>query len=168
MPNMQLARVADQNVVYKIREIIESLGFSSGDYQVIDGFPNESDLQDDMIWPTITVELKFIYGKDVELGSEQWPAAQILIDVLAKTNSQRDDISYTIWRTMNEEIYSFYNFNSGFPVAVGDYTGINNVGNWTIDNMTVTILTPPDKTTIEGLKHHALIDGLLHLPNINL
>jgi len=120
------------------------------------------------IWPTVTVEIQLVFGKDVELGSEQWPAMQILVDVLAQTDSQRDDIAYLVWRTMNETIYLFYDFNSGFPATVGDYSGINVVGNWTIDNMTIANLTPPDKTTVRGLQHHALIDGILHLPNINL
>jgi len=168
MPNMQLPRVADMNVIYKIREIMENNGFTSGKYQVVDGFPNESKLERGMIWPTIAVEIQLVFGKDVELGSEQWPALQISIDVLAKTDSQRDDIAYLIWRTMNEEIYTFYDFNSGFPVAVGNYAGITTNGDWSLDNMTITNLTPPNKTTVDGLQHHAFIDGLLHLPNINL
>jgi len=50
MPSMQLPRVADQNVIYKIREIMENNGFTDGKYQVIDGFPNEVDFDSNSIW----------------------------------------------------------------------------------------------------------------------
>ncbi len=166
MPSLTLLRLVDLNLNYKVREIIENNGYSSSQYRVIDGYPNSIDLTTDELWPTVSIEMDSLFGRDVEIGSEQWPGSQFSIDIFARTDSQRDDLTYLIWKELNESYYALYDFNVSFPTDVGDYSGIPSLGQWYIDNLTSINLNPPQGTIIEGEKHHALMDGLIYMPNI--
>jgi len=165
---MTLMRLADLNLVYKVIEVMEANGFVNGKYQVIDGYPNEIDLAAMNVWPTLSVEINSLYGRDVELGSKQWPGCQVAIDVFAKTDSQRDDIGYLLWNTLNEGSYVLYDFNTGFPSTASgvSYSGITPIGDWSLDQMTIFNLDSPSDTIVEGEKHHSLVDGILLLPNL--
>lgn len=164
MPSIQSYRLADLNVNYKVRDILVSAGILAGKYRIIDGYPNSQDLNTTPIWPTISIEIDNLFGRDVELGSEQWKACQIAIDIFANTDSQRDDIATILFDGLNEKYFNFYDFNTGFSSSANNYTGISSTGQWTIDNMSGSIIYPsPDEITI-GEKHHMLLDGILMLP----
>jgi len=90
---MHLPRLAELVIIYKIKEVLENLGLSSDDYRVISGFPNKEFLTEENVWPTISVEVDSLFGTNVELGSNQWPAVGIVIDIFAKTSGQLDDLS---------------------------------------------------------------------------
>lgn len=165
MPNMTILRLAHLSIIYKIKEIIENNGWVSGNYRVIDGYPNESELRDTIIWPTVSVGVGRLFGRDIELGSESWPAFMLEVDVFAITDSQRDDLSFILWKELNDNIYNLYDFNSAFPTTLGDYTGIPILGNYGLQNLSITPL-PPEDSTLDGLNHHSVIDGLLLLPNL--
>jgi len=170
MAIMSLLRLTDLNLIYKLMEVMESttLGFLRANNRVIDGYPNDLDLNTITLWPTITVEIDSIFGRDIELGSNQWPAFSVTIDVLAKTDSQRDDISYYIWKELNEVGHTLYNFNSAFPSTSGavDYSGIPTLGEWYIDGLTMINIEANKDSELVGLKHHSLLDGIIYLPNI--
>lgn len=162
---MSRMRLADLTAIYKVKDIMNEAGYSETQYSVIDGYPNFVDLDTEIAFPIITVELDNVFGRNVELGSKQWPAFRISIDVFARSDAQRDDLSYMIWRALNETDFTFYDFNSGFPTAIGNYTGIDTIGTIYFDKMTIAVLSPGDFTSTEGEKHHALVDGFLYLPN---
>jgi len=166
MPSMSNLRLVDLCLNYKVQELMEDNGFASTQYRVVDGYPNSIDLKTGELWPTISIEMDSLFGRDVEMGSEQWPGCQFSIDIFAKTDSQRDDLSYIMWKEFNEKYYTLYNFNIAFPTVLGTYTGIPSLGEWYIDNLTSINLSPPDGTVLVGEKHHALLDGLIYLPNI--
>lgn len=168
MPTMTPLRLGDLNLIYKIIDTMESNGFVNGRYQVIDGFPNELDLENTHIWPTISVEVEGMFGRSIELGSNQWPGCQVAIDVFAKTDSQRDDIGYILWKELNEGSFTLYDFNTGFPSTAGgvNYTGITVIGDWGMDQMSIFHLSSPPDTNVDGEKHHSVLDGVLLLPNI--
>jgi hypothetical protein len=165
MPDMQKLRLLEQNLVYKVKEVMENNGFSSGYYDVKVGYPNERDLAEGYTWPTITVDIEYLFGRNVELGSDQWPGVQVALDVFANTKSQRDDVSYILWNDLNENYFTFYDFNSAFPSSVGDYSGMRASGEYYVKNLTVVHLAPPSDTVIEGEKHHSVLDGMIDLPN---
>lgn len=165
MPSMTNFRLADLNLNYKLREILEDNGFTSSQYQVIDSYPNNIDWDASQVWPTVSVTIEGFFGRDVELGSGQWTTLHFAIDVFAKNDSQRDDLTYTIWKQLNEKSFTFYDFNSGFPTTVGDYSGITTIGDYNIENLTSIVIPPPAQTNIVGERHHALLDGLLLLSN---
>jgi len=165
MPQMQLLRLGDLNLIYLIKEIMEDNGFTNGSYDVLDGYLSASDFNKSQILPTVTVEIDYLYGRDVELGSKQWPSLAVSIDVFAKTDTQRDDIAYILWTNLNETGHNLYDFNSAFPSAVGDYSGISSIGTYSIDQLTISYLEPED-STFEGAKHRAVLDGYVNLPNI--
>ena len=93
-------------------------------------------------------------------------ALQVSIDVFARTDSQRDDLTYILWEQLNEQNLTLYDFNSAFPAALGDYTGIPSLGEYYLGDLSVFNLSVPEDSVVEGLKHHSLIDGILYLPNI--
>lgn len=164
---MQLPRLSNLCIVYKIKELMENtLGFSSANYIVRDRYPNEQSLKENSVWPLITVELIDLFGRDVELGSEAWPVYQVAIDVLANTDTQRDDITYILWKNLNNSINTLYNFNNAFPTIVGDYSGIPNYGSFDIIKLSYQNIEPEDGTVSNGEKHHSIIDGYVELPNI--
>lgn len=168
---MSLMRLVGQCIVYKIKELMEStsVGFVSSKYRIMDGYPNDLDLKTNELWPTITVDIDSMFGRDIELGSNRWPGYTFTVDVFAKTDSQRDDLSYNIWKYLDEDQFSLYNFNSAFPtstVSVTMYNGINTLGQYAFADLTVFVVPPPAETEILGLKHHAVIDGVVYLPNL--
>lgn len=163
-----ILRLVDLNLVYKIQELMEDYGFQNGEYNVVDGYPNFADSRTSLIWPTISVEISGLWGRDVELGSGQWPAFQVAIDIFANTDSQRDEIAYMLWNNLNEENFTLYDFNIDFPSSVGDYSGIsayNSTADYYIAQLSVTVLSPID-SNIEGERHRALLDGIIYLPNV--
>lgn len=146
-----------------------TMGFSASQYRIMDGYPNDSELKTNELWPTITVDIDSLFGRSVELGSKQWPSFPFTIDVFAKTDSQRDDIVYNLWKELNESNYTLYDFNSGFPTSTVNanmYNGINSLGDYYLDDLSTFNLNPPEFTEILGAKHHAVIDGVINLPNI--
>ena len=165
--SMQKPRLADLNLVYKMHDIMLANGFTATRYKVLDSYPDMIDLDTDNIWPTVVVEMGPFFGRDVEIGSSQWPAMMFFIDILAKTDGQRDDLSYLIWNTLNEGNFTFYDFNSGFPTigASVDYSGITTIGQFVAENLSITPLDPPGLTNIDGEKHHSIIDGIMLLSN---
>jgi len=163
MPTMQLFRLAGLCLVYKIKEILSNNDFS---YTVEPGYPPDSEMKTQQTWPLITVQTDNLFGRDIELGSNQWPACQVFIDIFANTDGQREDIAYTLWNSLNENNYTLYNFNSGFPSAVGDYSGISTLGEYATGTFTFYNIAPPEETNIVGLKHHGVLSGVLYLPNL--
>jgi len=161
-------RIADSHLFYKLIEIMEStpLGFARGDYTILDGFPNVTDLNTDQIWPTITVELDSMFGNDIELGSNAWPTFIFSVDVLANTDSQRDDISYELWEALNDGRFILHSFDTAYPDTSGavDYTRCSAVGTWGVGEVGYMNIHEDKNSTIKGLKHHSLLDGILQLP----
>lgn len=160
---MTLYRLASLNLIYKIKEIMENNGFAN--YDVIEGYPNVLDENTAFTWPTIAIELDQFFGRDVEIGSNQWGGAKFTVDIFANTDSQRDDVSYIIWHSLNENYSILYDFNSGFPTVVGDYSGISTIGDWYTDKLTIFRIPPVVNSQVIGEKHHGLIDGVLLLPS---
>lgn len=167
MANMQLPRLANLCLVYKIKDLLENnIGLSSANYQVRDGYPNEQALNETIVWPLVSVEFTDLFGRDVELGSESWPVCQVAIDVFARTDTQRDDITYILWKELNDLSLVLYNFNSAFPTVVGDYTGIPSLGSFGVANMSYQNVIPEVNSPSLGERHHSIIDGYIELPNI--
>lgn len=165
---MHLPRLAELVIIYKIKEVLENLGLSSDDYRVISGFPNKEFLTEENVWPTISVEVDSLFGTNVELGSNQWPAVGIVIDIFAKTSGQLDDLSMELWEELNENSYTLYNFNSSFPSVVGDYSGIPSLGSFSVNDFTYNNLPPESFNSIDGMRYHGLFDGWLQLPNVSV
>ncbi len=157
-------RLALLNAVYKIKEILLANSIYP-QCTIVEGYPTEVDLKSTLTWPIISVEIDGFYGRDVELGSAAWPTCQLVIDIFAKTDSQRDDLGYILWDGLREDTFTFYDFNSGFPVSMVDYSGILNNGDWYVENLTINKIIPVSNTVIEGEKHHSVIDGIIYLPN---
>ena len=167
MASMQLLRLADLNLNYKIKEIMENNGFQSGKYIVSDGYPNEQDLGTNKIWPTVSIEIDSLFGRDIELGSNQWPSFDVIIDIFAQTDSQRDDIAYLLWDSLNETYNNLYEFRSGtFPSAVGNYSGLTILGQYYLDNLTCNFVPPDLYNKSIGEQHHSILVGTMHLPNL--
>ena len=165
MPNMGLYRLADLNLNYKVQEILENYGFTSGKYKVYDGYLNELDLNTNHIWPTVTIEMGDLVGRNVELGSKPWKTLFFAIDVYARTDSQRDDVMNVLWDELNDTIFTLYDFNDGFPSSVGDYSGLTTIGSYSIEEVTGRPLIPPEGESVIGEKHHSILDGILYLSN---
>jgi hypothetical protein len=154
---MQKFRAADISLVYKIREIMQTtLGFDSGQYTVLDGYPDS--LDEITVFPAVTVQSSVGGALPVQLSSRSALNVTWEIDVFAHRDGQRDDIAYAIWDTLSDVSITYYNFDSGgFPTTVGVYTGIATYGTITFSPGTMIILTPEEFTNIEAEKHHALI-----------
>lgn len=166
MAEMGIPRLVHSNLIYKIRDLMEDYGYSS--YKVIDRYPNISDLNTDITFPTVSVEITQQFGRGVEIGSKAWPTFSFAIDVFARTDQERDDLSYYLWDSLEEYTGNLYNFNSAFPSSVGDYTGIypyNYTAEYYIDNMSVVNLVPVE-SEYTGEQHRATLDGFVYVPNL--
>lgn len=161
---LQPLRLAITNLYYYIQEIMQTNGFITSEYTITIGYPNEDELTKINTWPTIVVEAETMFGIDFELGSRQSKVIHFFIDVLAKSNGQKEDIAYFLWNSLNETYIPYYDFNTGYPTAVGDYSGITRSGSMYIDNLTANQVVP-ENTVVLGEKHHIIIDGFLTLAN---
>jgi hypothetical protein len=162
---MQATRLVIQTSYCKIQEIMQANGFTAAEYSIQVGYPNESQIAAINKWPLITVESDNVIGFDAELGSRPWKSIRFFIDVLAKSNGQREDLAYLLWDSLNDSYIPYYNFNEGFPTVIGDYTGISKLGSILIEDMTINNVNPEKYSNILGENHHAIIDGFITLAN---
>lgn len=167
MATMGKLRSADLNMNIKVRELLQNFGFATTAFDVLDSYPTDQDLNKIPKLPSVVVSVNSLTGDDVELGSNQWPSVTFALDVFAKTDGQRDDISYYLWNNLNEGVFRFYDFSNGFPdlTTTIDYTGIANNSDYRVDGVTSVVMAPPEVPLWEGEKHHQLIFGTMKLPN---
>lgn len=144
---------------------MEDNGFTSSTYTIMNSFPNRTDLSNINIWPTITVEIDNFYGRPVELGAKPWGTIQFFVDVLAKSKGQKEDISYLIYNGINEEYITYYDFNIDFPERVADYSPAAVLGQLYVDQVSIANVEPDPSSNIVGEQNHAIISGIINLPN---
>lgn len=158
---MTKARNADLSLVYHIREVMEDNGWLNGDYEVIDAYPDNLDKITK--FPVVSVQMNVGVSLPFQIGSTNALSITWLIDVFAKSDGQRDDITYFIWNDLQDGQIVLYNFNTGFPASVGNYTGIGTLGNISFDNVSFSVIDPEMFSTTIAEKHHSLIVAIGHL-----
>ena len=131
--------------------------------RVVPTYPTDLEKTNMNIWPTIAVEVDDVFGRDVELGSREWPTMPFEIAIFAKGKGQKKDLSYAIWDNLREQYINIYNFTTVYPNVPKDYTGIPIIGQALIDNVTISPVR--EETTIRGEQNQSLIDGLIFLSN---
>lgn len=168
---MQKLRLADQNLNIKVRELLGDFGIGVGGFKVIDSFPSDRAQLDSYVLPTIVVTTNKLFGTDVELGANQWENLTFSLDVYAATDGQRDDLGYYFWKNLNEKVFTFYDFNDGYPglATAISYAGLTQDGEYVVDGVNSTTIAPPAKEegvhTWDGEKHHQLLFGVIRMGN---
>lgn len=167
MALMGKLRLADQNLNIKVRELLSDFGFGVDRFDVLDSYPSDREKLRVLKMPTVVVSTNTLFGSDVELGSTQWPTVTFNLDVYAQTDGQRDDLAYHLWGGINEKVFTFYDFNAGFPnlsTAIS-YSGLNSIGEYYIDGVNSVTIAPPKEAQWEGEKHQQLLFGIIRLSN---
>jgi len=147
------------SLLYYVKEIMNDNGYEDN---VIDSYLNDIDLAKVDSWPTVAINRGRYSGEDFEIGSQQHKAAYFMIDIFANSKTQRDDLTELLFDSLNEITVPLYDFDIGFPVTTGDYTGITRLGEVYIDNVSGMPLEPPEQTNIVGENNHAILDGIIH------
>jgi hypothetical protein len=155
MPKMQKLRLADSSLIFHLQEVMENAGWANGAYEVIDAYPTNLDRI--TIFPAISVQSNVGDSLPVQVGTKSTLSVTWLIDIFAQGDGQRDDIVYFIWDDLQENQIVLYDFNTGFPPSVGDYTGISTLGKIYFDNVSFQVIDPDEFSTTIVEKHHALI-----------
>lgn len=165
MPNMKKLRLADINLNIKIRELMGNFGYSVNDYKVIDSYPSDRERLTTHTLPTIVVTTNRLFGSNAEIGSNQWANVTFAIDVFSASDGQRDDLSYHLWQNLNEKMFSFYDFNDGYPdlTTAISYSGLTVDGNYYVDAVNSTTIAPPEAAEWDGYNHHQMLFGVLRL-----
>lgn len=106
-------RAIDLSIFYFLRNLMPSF------VDVVDAFP-ESQTQESpqLSLPTVSIDSLDMTNLPFELGSLDKTKRFWAIDVFAKTKSQRDDFTYTIFQKLKDENISVYDYGQGFPPVV--------------------------------------------------
>lgn len=153
--DLQDIQLAKLNLIYKLKDIMNTNGFAVGSYSVEAQYPYNSTTNPN--FPLIAVEVGPVVSKPIQLGSDNIKRCLFFIDVLAKTDSQRDDISDLIFDALDNYNLPFYDFNTGIPTAIGVYTGITQRGNIILGNVMMENIYPPINEQRNIYKHHKTI-----------
>lgn len=157
-------RLVGQNLYYKVQEIMNTNSYTQDtDYTLVAAFPNKSQLEQINKWPCIVIETNEFFGRDVELGSQQWGTSHFFIDILARTKGQKEDIAYLLYSNLNEKSIAFYDFNSGFPTSPGNYSGITRLGEAAVQDLSIHTIEPDEYNNVVGEIYHAMLDGIIYL-----
>ena len=81
----------------------------------------------------------------------------LVIDVLANSAGQKEDISSTLQDHFHERDSLLYDFTTVFPTVVGDYTGIPTIGRFYVSSVSVVTLHPPQFSNVPAEKFHDMI-----------
>lgn len=155
MAQMGKFRLADASLNYHLQELMENNGWTSGNYEVVDAYPDN--LDEIPKFPLISVQSIAADPRPVQIGYRAAKLVTWALDIFAKTDGQRDDIINIIWDDLSESQITIYDFNDGFPSTLGDYTGISTLGTVTFENITMSVIEPDEFTKTVAAKHHALI-----------
>jgi len=148
-------RLADASLIYHLRELMENSGWSSGEYTVMDAYPDNLDTITK--FPALTVQTITGDPRPIQLGSKSALELTWAIDIFAKADGQRDDITQLVWDDLIESQIVLYDFNDGFPSVLGDYSGISSLGTVTFESITMNVVEPDTFTNTIAEKHHSLI-----------
>lgn len=155
MPNMQKFRLADASLIYHLREMMETNGWTSGNYEVKDAYPDN--IAEITKFPLLTVQTISVDSKPIQLGNRSTMNVTWAIDIFAKTDGQRDDVAQLLWDDLNESSINIYDFNDGFPAILGDYTGIGTLGTINFESINMSVIEPEAFTNTIAEKHHILV-----------
>lgn len=100
---MQLQRKFDLSLFYWLQDNVPS------SVNVEDGFP-----QGELILPTVSTTLLDTSGIPLELGGAEINAEFWRIDVFAKNKAQRDNLAYTLFSELEQNV-AVYDYDEGFP-----------------------------------------------------
>jgi hypothetical protein len=151
---MKASRLAMSNILWRVREVMESNGFSSSSYSVIYGYPNEEKV---LQFPTITISKNNISYIGIELTAKDRERISIVLDIFGNADSQRDDITDLLCEYFNQRTIVMYDFTTGFPTIVGDYSGIPRLGEMYVAKLWATTLQIPSFVNIDAKKYHDMI-----------
>lgn len=166
----QIERLSVQSVMAYLEEILTDNGFvvqgslspSSPTATIMLSFPMSDD-QKTIIKPLIIVS--YVGGNNVplQIGTDDVSRVQFIIDLYAKDDGQRDDVGYIIRKNFVNRRLPVYDFNTGFPSVVGDYSGISTKGKMII--LSTSFFNPePDIHEVANLSHHQEIRLDILLP----
>lgn len=152
---MSKFRNADLSLIFYLREVMENNGWGVDDYSVIDSYPTNLDTITK--FPSVTVQSNVGDPFPIELGNRSTLKITWAVDVFAKGDGQRDDITYVIWDDLLDSRVALYDFNTGFPPTTGDYTGISTLGAIIFDDIFFEVIDPVEFSETIAEKHHSLI-----------
>lgn len=142
-------------LIYHLREVMENSGWGASDYSVIDSYPTNLDTITK--FPSVTVQSNVGEGKPIEIGSQDALKLSWFIDIFAKGDGQRDDITFFIWDDLQDNQIVLYDFNTGFPPTTGDYSGISTLGKIHFDRVSFETIEPDEFSKTIAEKHHSMI-----------
>lgn len=143
-------------------ELMEDFGFVHGRYTVIDSYPNIQ--TDSPVFPLITVGSPYRSSVPVQLSSRPCIEIRVAIDVFANSEAQKSDIVDLLQENIVDKYLTVYNFSTGFPSAVGVYTGISNYGKMLVKGFSSVDMPSSKFEKIEQEKYHEMIIITIQLP----
>jgi hypothetical protein len=121
---MEIERLQDLSINYWLRSLLPSF------VSVVDAFPaNINQADTPLTLPTVSVDSIKVQAVALELGGLEINDRMWVIDIFAKTKSQRDDFTYLLVNTLKSNI-PVYDYNQGFPPAI-----VPCIGGLVVDNI---------------------------------
>jgi len=144
-----------------VRTAMEQSGFKSTDYKVIYAYPNTVQIEQ---YPTIAIDKNLVRKQFFQLGGVDRTIVSLVLDVLANSRDQKDDLSLMIMDYFHETHFHLYDFTNIFPTNVGDYSGIPSLGLFSVDKVSVVTLQPPQFANVPSEKYHDMLIMEVSLP----
>lgn len=159
---MTQPRLLIANMYWYVRSVMESNGFKATDYKVLYAYPDTVQVEQ---YPTIAIDRNTVRKEHFQLGGADITKVSLVIDVLANSRDQKEDISSVLQDYFHERDLALYDFSTLFPTIVGDYTGINSLGRFYVDSVSVVTLHPPQFSNVPSEKFHDMIIMDVSLPS---
>ena len=163
---MKLQSLVTKSFIYYLREQMEDNDYVNGNYDVIDAYPADYDKVN--IFPTISVERVNTTKIPYQIGSRDRKKLIYSIDVFAYGQNQKDDVVEILMDNLQHKYINIYNFNSGFPSAVGVYGAIPKLGEGYVESFNAHSIPPPSFTNVAQKKYHEMINIVVVLPIIDV
>ena len=133
---------------------MESNGFKATDYKVLYSYPNTVQVEQ---YPTIAIDRNTVRKEHFEIGGVDRTKVSLVLDVLANSRDQKEDISSVLQDYFHERDFTLYDFTTLFPTVVGDYTGIPSRGVFIVESVSVVTLHPPQFSNVPAEKFHDML-----------
>jgi hypothetical protein len=163
---MKLSNLVRMSLIYYLREVMEDNDYQNGKYEVINAYPQDVDKVN--VFPTISVERINSTKIPYQISSKNQKQLIFSLDIFGQGNDQREDLVDILSDELEHKYIPIYNFNSGWPSAVGVYGAIPDLGDMYVQSFSSHALPSPQYTEVEAKKFHEMINIVITLPLISV
>lgn len=158
--------LAQRNILWKIKELMQDAGFTTGNYNVITSYPTDQEKTTFSV-PIIAVQILAGANYDYQISSEPNQLRVCVCDVFAIVPGQLDAILDILIKNFHKEAdFEFYNMSNTEPSVIGDYTGLSSLGIMQIESPFYRKMDVPENVADKRFLYEGFFTMNVKLPYI--